>query len=65
MNKNIIYRDLFIEKAIEIHNNKYDYSVIEYKNSRTKVKVKKNNIKLIRIKYNDNKDLKELISFKS
>lgn len=29
----------FIEKAIEIHNNKYDYSLVEYENSQTKIKV--------------------------
>lgn len=39
MNKNIIYRDLFIEKAIEIHKNKYDYSFVIYKNSRIKINI--------------------------
>ncbi len=29
----------FTEKAIEIHNNKYDYSLVDYKNNRTKVKI--------------------------
>jgi len=29
----------FIEKAIGIHNNKYDYSLVDYKNTRTKVKI--------------------------
>jgi len=29
----------FINNANQIHNNKYDYSLVEYKNSRTKVKI--------------------------
>jgi len=29
----------FIEKSTEIHGNKYDYSLVEYKNNRTKVKI--------------------------
>jgi len=29
----------FINKAYKIHNNKYDYSLVEYKNNRTKVKI--------------------------
>jgi len=29
----------FIEKANKIYNNKYDYSLVEYKNSQTKVKI--------------------------
>ncbi len=29
----------FIEKAIKIHNNKYDYSLVEYINSITKIKI--------------------------
>lgn len=29
----------FIKKAVSIHENKYDYSFVEYKNNRTKVKV--------------------------
>lgn len=32
-------QEQFIEKASEIHNNKYDYSLVEYKNSRCKVKI--------------------------
>ena len=31
--------DEFIQKANEIHNNFYDYSQVEYKNARTKVKI--------------------------
>jgi hypothetical protein len=31
--------DEFNLRATEIHNNKYDYSLVEYKNSRTKVKI--------------------------
>jgi hypothetical protein len=27
----------FIEKAIEIHNNRYDYSKVDYVNAKTKV----------------------------
>lgn len=33
------YSRLFIEKSKKIHNNKYDYSLVEYKNARTKVKI--------------------------
>jgi len=29
----------FIKKAKHIHNNKYDYSLVEYKNNRTKIKI--------------------------
>ena len=29
----------FIEKSKEIHNDKYDYSLVEYKNNKTKVKI--------------------------
>ena len=32
-------KDKFIEKAIKIHGNKYDYSLIEYKNQDTKIKI--------------------------
>jgi len=31
--------DQFISKANHIHNNKYDYSMVEYINNRTKVKI--------------------------
>lgn len=31
--------DLFISKSNKIHNNKYDYSLVNYKNSKTKVKI--------------------------
>jgi len=31
--------EIFVEKAKLVHNNKYDYSLIEYKNSYTKVKI--------------------------
>ncbi len=30
---------LFIFKAKKVHSNKYDYSLVRYKNSRTKVKI--------------------------
>lgn len=30
----------FIKKAIVVHNNRYDYSEVEYYNSRTKIKIK-------------------------
>jgi len=30
---------IFIEKAVQVHNNKYDYSLVEYKNIKTKVKI--------------------------
>ena len=33
----------FIEKAKQIHGNKYDYSLVDYINSKTKVKIKCNN----------------------
>jgi len=29
----------FIERAIKIHGNKYDYSLVEYKNTDSKVKI--------------------------
>ena len=32
-------KDAFINKAIETHNNKYDYSLVEYKDYHTKVKI--------------------------
>lgn len=35
--KNTLFQ--FISKGNEIHNNKYDYSLVEYKNSKTKVKI--------------------------
>lgn len=65
------------EKCNEVHNNKYDYSLVEYKNTRSKIKIIceehgifeqlskghkrdecknnwciENNVKLLRIKYN-------------
>lgn len=30
-------KEIFIEKATKIHNSKYDYSKVEYVNSKTKV----------------------------
>jgi len=30
-------KDKFIQKSIEIHGNKYDYSNIEYKDNKTKI----------------------------
>ena len=36
-NKLLKTREFFIEKAKEIHGNKYDYSKVEYKNNKTKV----------------------------
>lgn len=32
-------RDRFVKKAKEIHNNKYDYSMVEYKGAYTKIKI--------------------------
>ena len=32
-------KEEFIEKARKIHNNKYDYSQVEYKNTGIKVKI--------------------------
>jgi hypothetical protein len=32
-------KDEFINKSNKIHKNKYDYNLVEYKNSRTKVKI--------------------------
>lgn len=32
-------REIFIEKSNKIHNNKFDYSLVEYKNVRTPVKI--------------------------
>jgi len=37
MSKN--YKEYFIKKSNKIHNNKYDYSLVEYKNTNTKVKI--------------------------
>ena len=34
-----IYKNSFIDKSKEKHNSKYDYSLVEYKNSKTKVKI--------------------------
>ena len=31
--------EIFIERSKEIHNNKYDYSFVEYKNNKSKVKI--------------------------
>ncbi len=31
--------EMFIERAVVIHGNKYDYSLVEYVNSKTKVKI--------------------------
>ena len=31
--------NMFIEKAKEIHGDKYDYSLVEYKNNKTKIKI--------------------------
>jgi hypothetical protein len=32
-------RDLFIKKAIELHGDRYDYSIVEYTNSRSKLRI--------------------------
>ena len=32
-------KEQFIEKAIKVHKNKYDYSLVNYKNSSTKIKI--------------------------
>lgn len=32
-------KDVFIQKSNEFHNNKFDYSLVDYKNLRTKVKI--------------------------
>lgn len=32
-------RDQFIKEAIQVHGDKYDYSLVEYKNGKTKVKI--------------------------
>ena len=34
--------EVFIEEAKKIHGNKYDYSLVEYKNMKTKIKIKCN-----------------------
>lgn len=36
---NTITTEEFIKRAKEIHGNKYDYSLVDYKNARTKVKI--------------------------
>lgn len=41
MAKKITTED-FIERANKIHNNNYDYSLVDYKNNKTKVKIKCN-----------------------
>jgi len=33
------YYKIFLEKANKIHNNKYDYSLVNYKNNRSKIKI--------------------------
>jgi hypothetical protein len=38
-NKQISNNEEFIKKAIEIHGDKYDYSLVEYKNAHSKVKI--------------------------
>jgi len=35
-----MYKDIFLKKAKEFHNNFFDYSISEYINSRTKIKIK-------------------------
>lgn len=37
--KQSLKKDLFIKKANKIHRNKYDYSLVDYKNAKTKVKI--------------------------
>ena len=37
--KNFSSKDNFIKIAKDIHNNKYDYSLVDYKNNKTKVKI--------------------------
>jgi very-short-patch-repair endonuclease/Zn ribbon nucleic-acid-binding protein len=37
--RNGLTTEQFIEKAKEIHNNKYDYSLVEYINNKTKIKI--------------------------
>ena len=32
-------KDIFIQKSNDIHNNKFDYNLVDYKNMRTKVKI--------------------------
>lgn len=55
----------FIKKSNKIHNNRYDYSLVDYIKSSIKVKIiclthgifeycKNNNLKLLRIKYDNN-----------
>ena len=36
---NIITNEIFIKRSKEIHNNKYDYSLVDYKNNNTKIKI--------------------------
>jgi hypothetical protein len=54
-----ISNKIFLNECDEIHNNKYDYSLVNYKKAKDKIKIKiiycsKNNIDLMRIKYNEN-----------
>jgi len=37
--KNKLSKNDFIKKSNKIHNNKYDYSFVEYKNNKTKIKI--------------------------
>jgi hypothetical protein len=37
--KSCLSNDVFINRSNKIHYNKYDYSMVEYKNARTKVKI--------------------------
>ena len=34
------YKEYFLERAKQKYNDKYDYSLVEYKNAKTKVKIK-------------------------
>jgi len=39
INKRLDSKEIFIDKACKIHNNKYNYSLVEYKKSRIKIKI--------------------------
>ena len=38
-NERIKHYNNFLNKSNELHNNKYDYSLVEYKNKKTKIKI--------------------------
>lgn len=40
VNRNIVTNEEYIEKAKQVHGNRYDYSLVKYVNTKTKIKIK-------------------------